>query len=119
MESRIASAPVWAKRMARDDRRLVSEALTEIGKSNKSITSMIPRTRPLTADGTNGPKRRASGGFSGNATLFVVVLTLSTMGACAPDVRFTVAGCTEHVLSEAASEQVSATAPANVPKESA
>jgi hypothetical protein len=45
--------------------------------------------------------------------------TLSTMGTCAPDVRFTVAGCTLQVLSDAASVQVSATAPANVPSESA
>ena len=51
--------------------------------------------------------------------LFVAVTTLSTMGTCAPDVRFAVAGCTVQVLSDAASAQVSATAPAKESKKSA
>jgi hypothetical protein len=41
------------------------------------------------------------------------------MGTCAPDVRFTVAGCTVQVLSDAVSVQVSATAQAKESKESA
>ena len=55
-ESRIASAPEWAKRIARDDWRFTSEARTKIGRNNKSIHSIIPRMRHATAGGTNGPK---------------------------------------------------------------
>jgi len=69
--------------------------------------------------GTGGPSCRASGAVPNGTALFVAVTTLSTMGTCAPDVRFAVAGCTVQVLSDAASAQVSATAPAKESKKSA
>jgi len=119
IDSRTAIALVCAKRIARDEWRFSTEPHAKIAKSSKRIQHAIPREPHAIAGGKNGPKRRASGCLPSGTALFVWVFTLSTMGACAPDVRFTVGGCTEQVLRDAASVQVSATAPANVPKESA
>jgi len=91
-ESRTANAPVCANRSARDGRRFSAAAQTKIGESSKSVQRKIPRGLHAGVSGTGGPRCRASGAAPNGDTLFVAVTTLSTMGTCAPDVRFTVAG---------------------------
>jgi hypothetical protein len=119
IESRIAIAPVCANRIPRGSWRFAAAAHTNTSAQSISSQRATPRKRDAFSAGALGANGRSFGALPKGASAFVAVAMLSTIGVCAPEVRFTVAGCTVQVLDVAASAHVSATAPAKVPKESA
>jgi hypothetical protein len=119
IENRIAIAPVCANRIPLGSWRVVAEVHANTNAHSISNHSAITRQRDAPSARAAGAKGRTSGALPKGASAFVVVATLSTMGVCPPEARSTVAGCTVHVLDNAASAHVSATEPAKAPKESA